>query len=79
MKKSVNIVLGLVFVAFVGYSICRSQFITPQSKILLENIEALAAPEIEYYHGFYLKYYQSGCKICERGDGICNVHDQEPC
>lgn len=81
MKKILNTALGFAFIAFVGYNAYCSQVKETASDVLLENVEAFGYvnPEIEDFSGFYLKSYQSGCKICERGDGTCNVHSQEPC
>ena len=81
MKKILNTALGLTFIAFVGYNVYCSQSRATVSDVLLENVEAFGYidPEIENFGGFYLKPYQNGCKICERGDGTCNVHSQEPC
>lgn len=81
MKKILNTALGLAFIAFVGYNVYSSQVKETASDVLLENVEAFGYvnPEIEDFGGFTLNHYSNGCKICERDNGTCNVHDQEPC
>ena len=82
MKK--NILKATVVAAFAlvaGFNVYNSQKSDVMSDLALANVEALADDnEIENYHGFALKSYTNGCKICQREDGgICNVHDQVPC
>ena len=56
MKKILNTVLGLAFIAFVGYNAYSSQTKEAASDVLLENVEAFGYvnPEIEDFHGFIL-------------------------
>ena len=82
MKKNIlKATLVATFALLAGYNVYNSQKAEGMSELALANVEALADDnEIENYHGFALKSYANGCKICQREDGgICNVHNQVPC
>ena len=82
MKKNImKIALVAAVAAMAGYGVYANQTKEMMSDVMLENVEALAYinPEIEIFSDFHLVTTINGCKICKRGDGTCNVHDQVPC
>lgn len=80
MKKVIRIAFVAAFAVIAGYNVYSIQKKITVSDLALNEVEALANPEIEDYYGFDLECYGNGCCICVRRDGCtCNVHDQVPC
>ena len=82
MKKIAKMAFVAAFATIAGYNVYSIQKKITVSDLALNEVEALANPEIEDYCGFKLRCYKNGCCICEREeekDSTCNIHEQVPC
>ena len=79
-KRIIGVIAFAAIAAAAGWNYQQNKHEVKLSDLALENVEALARDEIicTNCQGFVMKTSGS-CKICERGSGTCNIHDQEPC
>jgi len=78
--KILGVIAFAAIAAAAGWNYQQNTNEVQLSDLALENVEALARDETicTNCQGFVLETNGS-CKICVRGSGTCNIHDQEPC